>query len=80
VALTLDQQIAATRQMLAAEPGVPFNFSKADIRAAIVAADAWATSNASSFNSALPTVFRNGGSASQKALLLAFVCLRRAGQ
>ena len=80
MALTLDQQIQATREMLAAEPNVPFNFSKADIRAALVAADAWATANAASFNTALPLPFRTAASASQKALLLAFVCMRRAGK
>lgn len=79
MALTLDQQIDVTRGMLAADPNTPFNFSKADIRAAIVAADAWATSNAASYNTALPTAFRTGASASQKALLLAYVCLARAG-
>ena len=79
MALTLDQQIAVTHGMLQADPVTPFNFSKADIRAAIVAADAWATANASSYNTALPTVFKNGASAAQKAVLLAYVCLARAG-
>ncbi len=78
MALTLAQAIQVTRDMLAADPS-PFNFSKADIRAAIDAADAWATANAASYNTALPTVFKNGASASQKALLLAYVCIRRAG-
>lgn len=79
MALTLDQQIEVTRDMLAADPSTPFNFSKADIRAAIVAADAWATANAASYNTALPTVFRTGATAAQKALLLAYVCIARAG-
>lgn len=78
MALTLDQAIQITREIMAADNSA-FNFSKVDIRAAIDAADAWATSNAASYNSALPTAFRTGASTSQKALLLAYVCLRRAG-
>ncbi len=76
MALTLAQ---TTRDIIAADPS-PFNFSKIDIRAAIDAADAWATANAASYNTALPTAFRNGASATQKALLLAYVCIRRAGK
>lgn len=79
MALTLQQQIDVTRQMMAADPDTPFNFSKVDIRAAIVAADTWATANAASYNTALPVAFRTGASAAQKALLLAYVCLRRTG-
>lgn len=79
MALTLQQQIDVTRQMMAADPDTPFNFSKVDIRAAIIAADTWATANAASYNTALPVAFRTGASAAQKALLLAYVCLRRTG-
>ncbi len=79
MALTLAQQVDVTHAMLRADPATPFNFSKTDIRAAIVAADAWATANSASYNTALPTVFKNGASAAQKAVLLAYVCLARAG-
>lgn len=51
--------------------------SKADLRAAIDAADAWAETNKTSFNNALPTAAKNNLTASQKARLLAFVILRR---
>lgn len=51
--------------------------TKADILAAINAADDWADANASSYNTALPTAFRTTASAGQKALLLAVVCLAR---
>lgn len=50
---------------------------KTDLRAAIDAADAWANTNAASFNTALPLAARNGLTAPQKALLLMFVVGRR---
>lgn len=50
---------------------------KADLRAAVNAADDWANSNATSYNNALPTAFKNNATAGQKALLLAIVCLAR---
>jgi hypothetical protein len=50
---------------------------KADIQAAINAADDWADSNAASYNSALPTAFRTNATAAHKALLLAMVVLAR---
>lgn len=51
--------------------------TKADVQAAVNAADDWADANAASFNSALPSAFRTNASASQKALLLAVVLLAR---
>jgi hypothetical protein len=51
--------------------------TKTDFRAAVNAADDWADSNASSFNTALPTAFRNNATNGQKALLLAVVALAR---
>ena len=50
---------------------------KTALRAAVDAADDWADANASSYNSALPTTFRNSATAGQKALLLAIVVLAR---
>lgn len=50
---------------------------KADIQAAINAADDWANTNAASFNTALPVAFRTNATATQKALLLACVVLAR---
>ncbi len=52
---------------------------KADVRAALNAIDDWADANAASFNSALPQPFRGTASTAQKNLLLAYVCMRRAG-
>lgn len=56
--------------------GIP-NVTKADLQAAINAADNWADSTAASYNLALPIAFRNNATAGQKALLLAVVVLAR---
>lgn len=53
--------------------------SKPDVKAAVDAVDDWAEANASAYNSALPQPFRGTANASQKALILAYVCMRRAG-
>lgn len=53
--------------------------SKPDIKAAIDAVDDWADANAASFNTAIPQPTRGVATAAQKALLLAYVCMRRAG-
>ena len=50
---------------------------KAELRAAIDAADQWASDNANSYNSALPLPARTVLTASQKARLLAWVILKR---
>ena len=57
----------------------PCAFTKADLRAALDATDAWVDSNAASFNSALPQPFRGQATTAQKTLLLCFVAMRRAG-
>ena len=57
----------------------PTPYTKVDLKAAIDAADAWADNNASSFNTALPVTFRQNASTQQKALLLCWVVMKRAG-
>jgi len=57
------------------QPVMPF--AVPDLVAAVQAADAWATANAASFNTALPDPFKSTATAAQKAALLAFVALRR---
>ena len=52
-------------------------FTKTDLRAAIVAADAWVDTNAAAYNTALPATFRNSATTSQKSLLLVSVILMR---
>lgn len=49
---------------------------KADMRAAVDAADAWRSANGASFNAALPQPFRGAASAADKAMLLMLVVAR----
>ncbi len=56
------------------------NYSKADLRAALDATDAWIEANQSSFNVALPQPFRNQATLADKTLLFCYVALRRAGR
>lgn len=50
---------------------------RADLKAAIAAADSWADTNAASLNAALPLPARTALSARQKARLLRYVIQRR---
>lgn len=54
-------------------------FTKSELRAAVNAADDWADTNAAAYNLALPLAFRTNATATQKALLLAAVVMRRHG-
>lgn len=54
--------------------------TKADVRAAVNAADDWAEANSTSYNTALPQPFRNTATAAAKGLLLCFVIMRRNGR
>ncbi len=58
----------------------PGDISKTDLRAAVDALDDWVEVNASSLNSALPQPFRGSATLEQKAIMLAYVALRRAGR
>lgn len=51
--------------------------TKAQLRAAVDAADAWADANAAAYNSALPAAARNNLTTKQKVLILMFVITRR---
>jgi hypothetical protein len=59
--------------------------TKADVRAAVDATDAWidsasaAAAPATGFNSALPQPFRGAADSSQKTILFCYVAMRRAG-
>lgn len=55
------------------------NMDTVAIRAAFDAADSWADANSASFNTALPTTFKNTASVTQKSLLLCYVVMKRAG-
>lgn len=50
---------------------------KADVHAAIDAADTWANSNAAAYNTALPLPFRTAATADQKSRLLELVIIAR---
>lgn len=60
-------------------PDCPGTVTKADLRAAIDAADSWVDSNSAAFNLALPLIARNTMTARQKAAVLMFVVQRRFG-
>lgn len=51
--------------------------TKADLRAAVDAADTWLDTNAASYNSALPQPARGALTTGQKALILAVAALAR---
>jgi hypothetical protein len=59
--------------------------TKADVRAALDATDAWiesangAAAPATGYNSTLPQPFRGAASTDQKTVLFCFVAMRRAG-
>lgn len=69
---------ALMRRLSAARSQI--TISKADLRDAVNAADAWASDNAASYNQALPQAARDELTPAQKALLLAVISLRRAGE
>jgi hypothetical protein len=53
------------------------SITKADLRAALNAADDWANSNAASYNAALPQPARGAMTSAQKAALLMYVIRKR---
>lgn len=79
MALTTAQIRAAWRAMLDIDPGLGNSFTKVDLAAAVSAADAWADTNATSYNNALPVPFRTTATAQQKSILLAYVAMKRTG-
>lgn len=79
MALNAAEIRAAWRQMLDKDGTLGDTFTKTDLAAAVSAVDDWATANAAAFNAALPQPFRGSATAQQKALLLAFVTMKRTG-
>lgn len=53
--------------------------SKAELRAAVDATDAWIEDNQSVYNAALPAAFRDSASVVQKTVLFCAVALMRVG-
>jgi hypothetical protein len=64
--------------MRAAQNILALGITKAELRAALNAADDWADANASAFNIAIPQPARNAMTVKQKTLLLSYVILKRA--
>jgi hypothetical protein len=80
MALLIDQDRAELCALLSREVSElreALGVSKADLRAAVNAADAWADTNAASFNSALPLPARTAMTTQQKARLLMYVIRQR---
>lgn len=74
----------ADRQTVAAELGrvfsrlaLPCGVTRADLKAAVDAVDAWCDANQTSFNQAIPVAARTALTADQKAWLLCYVVRRR---
>jgi hypothetical protein len=52
------------------------NLTKADLLAAVNAADDWRNTNATAYNTALPDPFKTNATAAQKSMLLCYVIMR----
>jgi hypothetical protein len=57
----------------------PGAISKTALRAAVDDLDDWVEAQALTINAALPQPFRAAATSDQKAILLAYICLQRAG-
>jgi hypothetical protein len=68
---------AAVAYQLQLDNDQPLGVVKADLRAAVDAADAWADASLAAFNAALPQPARGALSPRQKAWLLSYVVARR---
>ena len=80
MALLNDTQRAEERErfsQLLSDVFEPVGLTKADIRAALNAADQWVSDNQISYNNALPNPFKNTATSSQKARLLTLIITRR---
>lgn len=60
--------------------GESMPFTKAQLVAAVAAADDWVEANTAAFNAALPAAFRTSSTVAQKIALLGFVLMRRIGR
>jgi hypothetical protein len=78
-------RIRTWAQFLRSSLGSPTGVTKADVRAAVDATDAWiesasaAAAPSTGYNSSLPQPFRGAASPEQKTLLFCYVAMRRAG-
>lgn len=79
MAVLTTQQRAAVHAFLCARFGYGGGLTKADVRAAVDATDAWIDTNAAAYVAALPEPGRSTLDATQKTILFCYVALRRAG-
>ena len=85
MALLSDNRRRQVWRDLMSEGRVPPDVLKADVRAAVDAADVWMDGNwlassGGSFNASLPQPFRGAATRKQKAYLMAKLALERAGE
>jgi hypothetical protein len=78
MALTTPQRSVVWRSLLDQDATLGQTFTKPDLDAAVSAVDTWCTNNQASFLNAIPAPFTSA-TAQQKALLLAYVALKRTG-
>jgi hypothetical protein len=79
MALSAQERRIAWRAVLEQDASLAQSFSKPDLDAAVAAVDAWCDSVQASYVTALPAPFKATSNAQQKALLLAYVALKRTG-
>ena len=82
MALSPDDRKDCTRRMIErifVRSGTTANMTVDEILAAVNAADDWLETVAATYNLALPVAFRTKATARQKAMLLASLCMKRAG-
>lgn len=80
--LTTDERKAAARHLanrIFTRANRTANMDTDDLVAAVAAADDWLDSVAATYNLALPLAFRTKATAAQKTMLLAALCMKRAG-
>ena len=82
MALTGAQQDDATRQLvqrLFVQGNVTANFAHDELLTNVAAIDAFLDANAAALNNQFTANFKANATAAQKALLVAWCCLKRAG-
>lgn len=80
MALLTTEQRQQVRALWQGDQAVPPALTKPDFQAAVAACDQWIEDNSASFVAALPQPFRGGTNAAEKALLFAYVLMRRIGK
>ncbi len=82
MALSESDRFAGTRawiKKMFVEANETAIFNLDELKAAFDAVDGWADANQASYVASLPEPFKSGSNASQKALLLSYVAMKRGG-